>query len=102
MIIRVQFMNYNPRRYSKPWIARVTGWPVGGRPVLEWGGYLGNHHGGEVEIEVEAGDIVRWGQKDGRSGTGTRANWGIAQPDGMIEPCTEAQAAKAFRQKACL
>jgi hypothetical protein len=34
--ISVGYGAYNFRRYSKPWIARIIAWPVGGSVVVEW------------------------------------------------------------------
>jgi hypothetical protein len=98
MRVAIQFDSYNERRYSRPWIARVTAWPVGGRPALAFGAYVGPHGGaGEAEISARAGDIVRWGQKDGRSGNGTRAYWGVVEQDGSVTKVTEAEARKHIR-----
>jgi hypothetical protein len=41
---------YNARRYTRPWIARIAGWPVGSRLELQSGSYVGSDGGGEVEI----------------------------------------------------
>lgn len=99
MQINIQFNSYNPRRYSKPWIAKVTNWEIGKKADLEWGRWLGTPgSGGLTEIEANEGDIVRWGQKDNRQGTGTRAYWGVVQKDASIDRSTESQCAKAFRQ----
>lgn len=57
--IAVTFGSYNARRYSRPWIARITSWPVGGTPELAFGSYVGNNGGGEVEIMARRGDIIR-------------------------------------------
>lgn len=97
MTIRIPFADYNHRRFSRPWIAKVTAWPVGGRATLQWGTFLGDHHGGEVEIEAEPGEVIRYGQKDHRAGNRTSAEWAIVGSDGAVNNCTEAHAAKVFR-----
>ena len=97
MRVVVAFDAYNGRRYSRPWIARVTAWPVGDRATLEFGAYLGNERGGEVEIEAEPGAVVRWGQKDNR-GNGTRAHYGIVSEDGTLSEYTESVCKKHFNQ----
>ncbi len=89
------FSSYNFRRYSKPWMARVTAWPVGGKPELEFGRYLGNDDGGEVEIMARPGDIIRWGQRDGR-GNKTVNNWGVVEADGTLREITQAEARTLF------
>ncbi|RZS31722.1 hypothetical protein [Corticibacter populi] len=93
--VAIAFDSYNGRRYSRPWIARVTAWPVGGKPTLDWGNYVGSDSGGEAEVNAKPGDIIRWGQKDGR-GNGTRAYWGVVAEDGSVDRVTEVQARNAF------
>lgn len=92
----VEFGSYNDRRYSRPWIAKVTSWPVGAAAKLQFGHYLGTDAGGEAEIQAARGDIVRWGQKDNR-GKGSTAHWGVVQADGSIAECTESEARGAYR-----
>lgn len=91
MRISKQCDAYNERRYGRPWIGIVASWPVGGRPEIRWGGYAGNEDGGELEIEAEAGDIVRWGQKDRRGNRSTN-EWGIVAADGAINECDPVEA----------
>jgi len=93
--VAVVFPSYNPRRYNRPWIARVLAWPLGKRAELEFGTYLAGPTGGEGEIAARAGEIVRWGQRDHR-GNHSWANWGIAQADGSVLQCTEQDARRAF------
>ena len=90
------FNSYNARRYSKPWVARITTWPVGGKPEIQWGSYLGDDSGGEVEIMAFPGDIIRYGQKDGR-GNGGSSEWAIAQADGTLQVVDQAAARKAYK-----
>ena len=91
MRIVKEFGTYNFRRYGKPWIARVTNRPVGGKATLEFGTYNGDSGGGTCVIVAEPGDIVRWGQKDHR-GRRTEAAWGIVTDVGGILDCTAAVA----------
>lgn len=93
--VAVSFGGYNQRRYGKPWIGKIIAWPVGGKAEIQWGAYIGDDHGGEVEIVADPGDIVRWGQKDYR-GNNTEAKWGIVQADGSLQECTAAEARKAW------
>jgi hypothetical protein len=69
MRVTREFGSYNSRRYGRPWIAKLVAWEVGKQPVLSWGSNVDAHN---VEIEAEAGDIVRWGQRDNR-GNNTEA-----------------------------
>lgn len=95
MRVSQNFGSYNPRRYGRPWIAKITSWPVGGRPEVEWGRYLGDDDGGEVEIEAMPGDIIRTGQKDHRGGN-TDAGWYVVQDDGSLDSTDAAGARKAW------
>lgn len=95
MEIIVKYGPYNQRRFSKPWIGKVVDWPAGKMPVLEFGIYLGNDRGGEVNIIANAGDIVRHGQKDYR-GKHTEKDWYIVQPDGNLENTDAAGARKQW------
>lgn len=80
----LRYSSYNARRYSRPWIALITSWPVGGRPELEFGGYCGDDGGGEVEITAKPGDIIRSGQKDSRGNSGCN-DWYVARDNGELE-----------------
>jgi hypothetical protein len=71
MRVTIKYGSYNQRRYSRPWIALVTAWPIGSRPELKWGGYVGGDDGGECEIEASEGDVLKSGQKDGRGNGGS-------------------------------
>lgn len=95
MRVSQSFSGYNQRRYGRPWIAKITSWPVGGRPEVSWGRYLGDDGGGEVEIEAQAGDIIRTGQKDGRGGN-TSADWYIVETDGRLSGTDAAGARRAW------
>lgn len=95
MRVAQSFGSYNQRRYGRPWIAKITSWPVGAKPEVQWGAYCGTDEGGEVEIEAQAGDIVRTGQKDNR-GNGTAADWYIVEADGSLSSTDAAGARKAW------
>ncbi len=101
MRIAVKYGAYNARRYGRPWIGKITNWPVGGKPEMEWGRYIGTDDGGEAEIEAQPGDIIRTGQKDNR-GNNTIAEWAVAKEDGNIEyiDATEARRLWDARQAA--
>jgi len=91
-----RFPSYNARRYSRPWIARVGAWPVGGKPEMAFGSYLGDDAGGEVEVLALPGDIIRYGQKDSRGNKG-ESEWAIALPDGTLQVVTMAEARAAYK-----
>jgi hypothetical protein len=87
--------SYNARRYGRPWIGVITSWPVGGRPEIAWGGYVGDDSGGEVEIMAFPGSIIRSGQKDNR-GNGTDNDWWEAMADGSMRPIDQPEARKLW------
>ena len=99
MKIEKEFGRYNAKRYSWPWIAKVTAWPTGQRAELAFGEYVGNDQGGVAEIEAEPRDIVRWGQKDYRNPKYTEARWGIVQADGSIVECEMRYARARFQEQ---
>ena len=60
MRVAQHFDGYNFRRYDRPWIAIITAWPIGSKPTLKFGGFVGNDtDGGEAESDATAGDIIR-------------------------------------------
>lgn len=97
--VTIKFGSYNEKRYSKPWIARVFSWPIGGHASVEWGNFLGGPgEAGECEIEARIGDIIRYGQKDNRNPRHTDANWGVVEPDFLIRPVTMVEARKLYKR----
>lgn len=98
MRVSITYGGYNDRRYSKPWVARITAWPVGKSPELAWGGYVGDSNGGEVEIEAEPGDIIRSGQKDYRKPRSSDNDWYIVMEAGTVATITAGEARKAFNK----
>lgn len=86
---------YNARRYGRPWIAKVTSWPVGGRPELEFGTYCGTDGGGETEIMARPGDIVRGGQKDLRGNNGC-SDWYLVETSGELRMIDQPEARKLY------
>jgi len=99
MRVALEFGSYNSRRYGRPWIGRVTSWPVGGRPEIEWGNYCGDDGGGEAEIVAQPGDLVRAGQKDNRQPRNTSNDWYLVQADGTLLEVTQPQARQAWESR---
>ena len=95
MRVSKSFGSYNFRRYGRPWIAKITAWPVGGKPELVWDGYVGDDNGGEVEMDALAGDIIRTGQKDNRGNGGTN-DWWVVNADGTLSSIDAAEGRKLF------
>ena len=98
MDIRIEYNSYNQRRYSRPWISKVTNWPAGQRPTIEWGQYEGDDNGGEVVMIAQPGDIIRHGQKDNRGNNSSR-DWYIVSGSGELAPTTEAEAHKSYNNR---
>jgi len=97
--VSMEWHGYNDRRYSKPWIALVTAWPVGGNPELTFGGYTGDDSGGELEISARPGDVLKFGQKDYRNPRHTRSDFGVVEADLTVREITPAEARKLFKSE---
>lgn len=96
--VRLSFGSYNPRRYSRPWGARIT---FGGDNRADYafdGNFLGDDDGGEVVINARPGEIVAFGQKDKRGGR-SENDWYVVGPDGSLDEISRADALKHFRQR---
>jgi hypothetical protein len=83
--------NYAMRNYSRPWVAKVADWQDGERPTL----IFGQTYGEVVELEAEAGAIVRWGRKAKYNG-GAWSSWGIVQPDGQVRRASAEECRRAW------
>lgn len=102
MRIAIKTGAYNPRRYGRPWIAQVSAWPVGDRPELSFGRFIGEHgSAGEIEIEAQPGDILRSGQKDNRSRRpgGSESDWQIVNADGSLTDISAPEAREAWDER---
>lgn len=90
-------ISYNDRRKSRPWIAAVTTWETGARPVLRFGKYFGDDSGGVLEIAAAPGSPVYAGQKDYWKPRHTVREWYAVQQDGSLgSQITEAEAREAW------
>lgn len=91
-----EFEGYNRKRYSQPWIAKVTSWDVGSNPTLEFGSFLGEAgDAGSVEIKAAVGTIVKYGQKDYR-GNNTVNQFAVVNQDGSLSDLTAEEARELF------
>jgi len=97
--VAISFHSYNPRRYSSPWIARVVAWRVGTKPELEFGHYCGDERGGEVEIIAYPGDIIRYGQRDGRRPDKSINEWAVVEDDYSVRDIKQTEARALFEQR---
>lgn len=97
--VTIEWDQYNHRRYSKPWIAKIIAWNGSEKPKLEWGQWLGTaDEGGVLEIYASVGDIIRWGQKDYRKIHRSVNQYGIVREDGELEDVTPGNAKKHWIQ----
>lgn len=97
--VAISFHSFNPRRYSRPWIARVVEWHVGKKPELEFGHYCGDGDGGEAEIIAYPGDIIRYGQRDGRRLDKSINEWGVVEEDYSVRDIKQTEARALFEQR---
>lgn len=95
MIVTKTFAPYVQTQLGRPWFALVTGWPDSSHPALTFGKAT-KADPLLVELEAQAGDVVKWGQKDLLAGATVNCGWGIVRPNGTISEVdkTEAQAAR--------
>lgn len=96
--VAISFRSYNPRRYSRPWIARVVVWAVGKKPELEFGHYVGDDDGGEAEIIAYPGNIIRYGQRDGRRPDKSINEWAVVEDDYSVRDIKQTEASALFEQ----
>lgn len=87
--------SYNERRYSAPWIAKITAWPIGGYPTLVFGACVDGH---EAEIDANPGDLVKYGQKDYRNKNGTENDFAVVTSELTLKRLTAGEARKAWMQ----
>lgn len=92
MKIKINRGSYNERRFGRPWIGKIMGWSNPRRPDIEWGNYFGSELGGVLEIEADPGDILRTGQRDHRTPSKTRSEWGLVEDDGFVRDISEDEA----------
>jgi hypothetical protein len=86
VVASMDWSGENPRRYGRPWIAKVTYWKPGRpAPKIDFcGAFIGDvQSGGRLEIEATPGTFVRFGQKDYRGGNSV-SGWGVVESDGSI------------------
>ena len=89
VLVAIDTPSYNARRFSKPWIARVS-LDDSRLNYSEWGTWIGSSSGsvgsdGRLELNADVGAVVAHGQRDGR-GNKSENNLGIVQADGSLEP----------------
>lgn len=98
MRVSIEFDSYNPKRYSRPWGAKVSF--VGSKIHYDFkaGNYLGDSDGGNVYIECEPGDIVAYGQRDGRGGN-TQNTLAIVQADGSLKEVDKVEALEYWERR---
>jgi len=85
---------YNSKRYSKPWIALITGWPVGSNPVLRFGASSKL----DAEVGATVGALVYYGQKDNRKPNWSKRQFALVGEAGNLIDVTPAQARELYRQ----
>jgi hypothetical protein len=91
MRVTYEVGSYNPRRYGRPWLGRVTVWAIGQKPEIEFGRAV---DAWTAEIDANPGQIVRYGQKDTRRDSGSVRDWGIVLADGSVRECSASEARK--------
>lgn len=95
--ITFPFEKYNNRKFSKPWIAKVTQWETGSNPSYLFGKFLGVHgQAGICEISARIGDVICWGQKNYNSFRRSVRKIGVVTADYSIKELTDSEAKRVF------
>ena len=101
MDVSKKFSKYNDKKFGRPWIGKVTSWPTGGRAEIEFGTWNGDAEaGGCCDIEAEAGDLLRWGQKALKETDKFNSFWGVVKDDGTIKEIPWQDAKDVWSKKA--
>jgi hypothetical protein len=75
---------YNEKRYSKPWIAKVDF----STPDIDfsWGRWVGDEgEAGLLELDCEIGDIIATGQKDYRKPKNSKPTYYLVEEGGVLK-----------------
>jgi hypothetical protein len=94
MKIQIETSSYNPRRYGKPWIARVD-FSTSPQGDFHWGDWIGDVRNGSVGvliISASEGDIIAMGQKDFRKPANSAPNWYQVRDGKLITLASKARA----------
>ncbi len=96
MIITVPTEAYDNKRFSLPWIARVTDWESGKGPRVRFGKYSGKDGDpGKIIIDAEIGDVIKIGQKD-YTGEATKNDYYIVGEHEEISQISEEAALEHY------
>jgi major membrane immunogen (membrane-anchored lipoprotein) len=96
MLIEIETLEYDARKYGKPWIAKVTF--DKGKPLYDFGNWIGDMPGmkGMLTIEVSAGDIIAHGQK--YKNQKSNIAYYIVQHDGGLERTDKTKAYQHWKK----
>lgn len=98
MRIEISWPSYNQYKCGRPWIGKIIAWETAKKPEMRWGAWIGNaEDGGVLEIDVEPGDVIRYGQVCGARRR--EQHWALVLPTGEKKKITAAEALRAFRDK---
>lgn len=96
MKIEIRTSEYNTRRYSKPWIAKVT-FDSSNKSVFDWGAWIGDPgEAGLLIIDAEEGDIVARGQKDFRKPKNSTPDYYQVREGNLVALDGKAEAYKLY------
>lgn len=99
MEIKIETNEYNFRRFSKPWIAKVD-FSQSAQGEFLWGEWIGDARNGSdgiLTIDAIPGDIIANGQKDFRNPRNSAPDFSVVHPKGFLEPLgTKADAYKYY------
>lgn len=93
MKLEIPTGSYNPRRYGKPWCAKLT--LPDKKFVYEWGTWIGDDYSGVLILDVNPSDVFCTGQKDHR-GNKTDHNFYFVNVDMTYSAISKVEAYKVL------
>jgi len=90
--------SYNERRYSAPWIAKVS-FPSGAKPDYTFGDSTGKWgKDGLLRIDCTPGEVIAWGQKDLRRPANSDHTMLVMEPDGTMRTIDKTEAFRLLKK----
>ena len=97
MQIKITKDAYNARRYSRPWIARVT-FDASGKACYEFGHFVGAHGDeGLLVLDAPNNSIIATGQKDYRKNS-SEIYFKTVENDAISESISKAEAFEKYQE----
>lgn len=94
MKLQIETSVYNERRYGKPWIA-IVDFSSNKKGDFNFGDWIGEQgFAGELELDINPGDIVARGQKDNRKPANSTPKYFIVLENNELKDVSKIEAYK--------